>query len=217
MHAWCNRNPLYGPAIRSYADTLTADTTAFPDSHPYPVFQRLIQPFDPTISDVLLVGIGHVPHVLQRFKQRFPQHPGRLILENIDPSRDNPRGYENLFEIIRHDRFSPQPIQSAKAYYCTALQGHDEAGCVRILRQLRLAMVPGYSILLLDEVALPAENATWLVTSVERVESCANNEIKPTEEKLRSFVQRAGLALRRTYGPAFGTTVLMELEVLSSE
>lgn len=75
-------------------------------------------------------------------------------------------------------------------------------------------MVPGYSILLLDEVALPAENATWLVTSVERVESCANNEIKPTEEKLRSFVQRAGLALRRTYRPAFGTTVLMELEVL---
>lgn len=92
MHAWCNRNPLYGPAIRSYADTLTAATAAFPDSHPYPVFQRLIQPFDPTISDVLLVGIGHVPHVLHRFKKMFPEHPGRLILENIDPGRDYPRG-----------------------------------------------------------------------------------------------------------------------------
>lgn len=85
---------------------------------------------------------------------------------------------------------------------------------MRVLRQLRLAMVPGYSTLLLDEVALLPENATWLITSVERVDSCANNEVKPTENKLRSLIQRAGLALRRTYRPAFGKMVLMELEVL---
>lgn len=156
MQETCDHLPIYGAARRSYANALSVVTTVFPDPEFYPVFQRLIQPFDPTKSDVLLVCIGDVPHVLQRFQQRFPNHPGRLILENIDPHFHHPGGHENLFGIIHHDIFAPQPIIGAKAYYCTGLRGHDEAGCVRILRELKLAMVPGYSILLLDEFALPA-------------------------------------------------------------
>lgn len=53
-----------------------------------------------------------------------------------------------------------------------------------------------------------------MVTSVERVQSGANARMELTEADLWDIIQRAGLALRRTYRPAFGMTVLMELEVL---
>lgn len=191
---------------------LSIEHTAFPDPNYYPVFQRLIQQFDRFYGDILLVGVGHVRHALQKIQQMFPDHPGRLIMENVDRTMHYPADDQN-FEVIDHHIFAPQPIRGARAYYCTALRSYDQADSLIILERFKQAMVPGYSILLLDEFAVPAQNASWAVTSTERVENGAVAQVEQMEKELNTTIQRAGFHLRRSYRPANGTMVLQELEL----
>lgn len=165
------------------------------------------------MSDALLVGIGRVDDVLQQFSSRFPNHPGRLILEKIDPSNyEHPAGHS--FEVLNHDILDPQPIMGARAYYLrTPMRRAHGAAFETILEQVKLAMVPGYSILLLEELGVSGPDATWTVTSVDRVDNAAQATMSLTKECLERILEQAGFRVRQTYRPRFGLTFLVDLEL----
>jgi hypothetical protein len=81
----------------------------------YPVKERL-RVDDP--SHVLFVDIGgNTGGDVATFKKRFPDLPGRVILQDlpsvIEGAQPSPAGVESM----GHDFFTPQPVKGAKAYY----------------------------------------------------------------------------------------------------
>lgn len=226
MYQWCDKNPTWRRIQKSYSSQLRADTTAFPDPTFCPeILERLIESFDPTRGNILLVGMGQVGHVLRRLETMIPNHAGRLILEDIkgnDPERlaeDYPLGPEEPFELKFYNLRNPPPLtKGAKAYYIrTLLKRLDDDHSLKFLEQLKQAMVPGYSIVLIDELLLPAQGASWPVTTADRLNFLLGGPPKRTEEECNALIERAGLKVRKTYRAPLYWTTLMELEIPDSE
>jgi hypothetical protein len=96
-------------------------------------------------------GVGHVGEAL---KQRHPDLPGRIILQDLPatiaqaPSRPG-------VEAMAHDYFTSQPAQDARYYYFrNVMHNLTDKDCFRILEQTRGAMSAD-SLILIDELVLP--------------------------------------------------------------
>lgn len=127
---------------------------------PTPVEQILGAPADDT--DVLIVDAGgSTGHDHVGFHQKPPDYKGRLI------SQDLPSVIKNLnrdelkpVELEAHDFFTPQPVKGAKVYYMRrVMHGWPDDDCRKILRNIKVAMKPGYSKMLINEIVIPVEGA----------------------------------------------------------
>lgn len=108
-------------------------------------------------SQILLVDIGGaLGHNLVAFHERFPNLPGRLVVQDLvlDGAEKLPYG----IEAIKYDFFTQQPIKDAKVYYLrTVLRDWPDNQAQEILSNVRGAMNQD-SILLIHEHALPESN-----------------------------------------------------------
>ncbi|KAL3479808.1 S-adenosyl-L-methionine-dependent methyltransferase [Aspergillus californicus] len=105
----------------------------------------------------LLVDIGGgVGHDLIAFKKRFPDLPGKLVLQDLPQVIDAIE--EPLLEgvsAIKHSMFEPQPIQGAKSYYMrTVLHDWPDKQALEALARIREAMAED-SVLLIHEHITP--------------------------------------------------------------
>lgn len=166
----------------------------FPNPDFYPIFDRLIQRFDPSSGrGLLLVGLGNVQHVLERFNDRFP---------------DN-KQYVKLLEQ------NPNPLDAKRATACyrrDCLRGFDDDECMQLLERQRAAMLLGYSILLLEEITLPDQQADWMTTSWEQAGNAIGTELHMgrTSRQLTALFAKAGFTVR-CYRRALGFMTLWEL------
>ena len=80
----------------------------------YPVHDRLITgaKSDPSAAFLVDVG-GNNGHDLQQFREKIPDIPGRLILQDLVGVIDGVKGAEGIFEPTVHDFFTPQPVKGA--------------------------------------------------------------------------------------------------------
>lgn len=172
----------------------------------YPVRERLITGFDDVVRDgesaetkspfLVDVGSSH-GHQLVEFQKYFPDHPGTLILHDLeaviaqanlklgasDSASDSDTelrygaavpGSTNFvpgstIHAMPHDFFTRQPVRHARAYYIHACL-HDWPDVQRrvILGHIRDAMRPDYSKLLINEVVLPdTGGAHWEFTGLD--------------------------------------------------
>jgi hypothetical protein len=112
----------------------------------------------------------------------FPNAPGKLILQGVPPTIDNIRSLDPAIIRQKHDFFTEQPVEGARAYYLGYIF-HDwsDRGCVTIMKHIATAMMLGYSKLLIFEWVLPANgvplysslldvNITALLNGLERTE-----------------------------------------------
>lgn len=167
--------------------------------HGYDIYplSRALEGFDPQVSPLLLVDVGGGHgHDLLRACEHLKKSS---LLEKLPPGtklglQDLPRVIESLppsvaaspipIEAVAHDFFSPQPPSfcNAKLYFVRHVF-HDwtDERSTTILTNLRDAMKPGYSRLLINDWVLPETGAdvmpSWLdfamgalVTSFERSE-----------------------------------------------
>ncbi|KFY01868.1 hypothetical protein V490_00739 [Pseudogymnoascus sp. VKM F-3557] len=123
-------------------------------------------------EDVLLIDVGgNGGHDLIGFHEAHPSIPGRLVLQDLPTiiqSIDSDALARQGIEAMGHDFFTPQPIHGAKVYYLKmCLHDWPNAQCIQILSQLKLALKPGYSRILLNEIVIPDEKAGWFETSVD--------------------------------------------------
>lgn len=81
----------------------------------FPVQEQIIDNFESTDgSDVLLIDIGGGDgHYIRAFHEKFPQAPGRLILQDLQEP-DGPQGPGKHIEYQKYSFFDPQPIKGKK-------------------------------------------------------------------------------------------------------
>jgi hypothetical protein len=168
----------------------------------YPVAERLIDGFDTSKNEVLLVDVGGGRgHDMQLFAARHASHPGRLVLQDREPVIASIEKQEELpFACQAHDFFTPQPIRGARAYSLhSILHDWDDETCVRILENLRPALVPGYSRVLLNEIVLSEEHPTLAATSMDMMMMAHLGVRERTETHWKAILDKAGLKFLGIY------------------
>ncbi|KAK8097505.1 hypothetical protein PG984_016644 [Apiospora sp. TS-2023a] len=162
------------------------------DKNMYPVEERLIQGADTSSDAPFLVDIGgSTGHDLAEFLAKHPDHPGKLILEDLPDVIGEIQKLDPRIERVPYDFHTEQPYKGARAYYLHSIL-HDwpDPVCASILKNVVTAMKPGYSRLLINENVVPDRGADWQVTAEDIMLLIGN--MKPTlrDEDADSFMER---------------------------
>lgn len=169
----------------------------------YPVAERMIQGFDSNIGDTLLVDVGGGRgHDMELFVKQHTSHPGKVVLQDREEVVANVPKDKLPFQAEAHDFFTPQPIKAARAYSLHSILhdwGDDEG--VKILENLKPALKPGYSRVLLNEIVLSEERPTLAATSMDvmMLHHFGFSVRERTECEWREIVARAGLRVLNIY------------------
>ncbi|KAJ0415149.1 S-adenosyl-L-methionine-dependent methyltransferase [Aspergillus carlsbadensis] len=165
-------------------------------------------------SDVVLIDIGgNTGGDVTTFKKRFPDLPGRVILQDlpsvIEGAQTSPAGVEAM----GHDFFTPQPIKGAKAYYLR-LVVHDwpDKQAKIILEHIRDAMTPD-SILLLNETLVPESGVPLYDAEMDMTMMVVFGSLNRTEAQFRELLDSVGFGVSKVWKPDVvvpGSTTLFE-------
>ncbi|KAJ8132202.1 hypothetical protein O1611_g1425 [Lasiodiplodia mahajangana] len=147
----------------------------------------------------LLIDVGGGEgHDIAEFQKRYPDAPGRLILQDTPPVIDSIQDLTPKVERQKHDFFLEQPIQGARCYYFRSIL-HDwpDAECIKILKITAAAMAPGYSKLLLSEFVLPSKNTPLYPALLDVNMMAVLNGMERTEAQFTELLDAAGLRVVR--------------------
>lgn len=171
-------------------------------------------------DDVLLVDVGGSGgHDLLAYEEAQPSSPGRLVLQDLPTtinSLDAQKFAQHRIELIGHDFFTPQPVKGAKVYYLKmCLHDWPDAECSKILANLRPAMIPGYSRIILDEIIIPDENAGWFETSVDLLMMEVHSAQERREKEWKSLVNEVpGLRVKQIWDLEGAVDKVIEIEAI---
>jgi hypothetical protein len=193
---WLEQNPPYFSIFNSYMSAYRAGKPTWCDPGFYPISERLVEGFDVSMSDVLLVDVGGgLGRDLQELREKHPLVPGKLILQDRPEVISTiPADSKIIFQSMSHDFFTPQPVKHARAYYLHSVlhnRGNDD--CVRILNNLKPALKSGYSKILLNEIVVLESHASLSATSMDQLALVLGTMHERTELQWRDLLQRAGL------------------------
>lgn len=77
----------------------------------YPAAEKL-QDLHPGPNDTLMVDVGGGPgQELARFKERYPEIPGRLVLQDLPLTLERIKKIPGGIETMEYDFFTPQPVK----------------------------------------------------------------------------------------------------------
>lgn len=164
----------------------------------FPVEQKLrVQ--NPT--DVLLVDVGGCQGKdLQSFRAKFPDLPGRLILQDL-PHVVDAGEIPSGVEAQGHSFFDEQPVQGAKAYYLrNVLHDWPDKQVVEILSRLREAMGSD-SLVLIEEKAMPETNVPLMAAVGDMSMMVSFAAAERTEKEYKALLEQAGLELAMVWKP----------------
>ncbi|KAI0858483.1 S-adenosyl-L-methionine-dependent methyltransferase [Xylaria cubensis] len=147
-------------------------------------------------SDVaLLIDIGGGEGVdIAEFHRRYPDAPGKLILQDLPPVVDTIQDLTPKIERQKYDFFKEQPVKGARCYYFRSIF-HDwpDADCIKILKNTAMAMMPEYSKLLMSEFVLPASNTPLYPALLDVNMMAVLNGMERTEAQFSALLDAAGL------------------------
>lgn len=193
---WLVATPPHLDEFDNFMSAYRAGKANWYDSGFYPVADRLVNGFDATKSEVLLVDVGGGRgHDAQLFATQHAPHPGKLILQDREPVIASIENQDSLpFECQAHDFFTPQPVKAARAYSLHSIlhDWNDEEG-IKILENLKPALEPGYSRVLLNEIVLSEEHPTIAATSMDMMMLAHFAVRERTEADWKAILEKAGL------------------------
>ena len=139
----------------------------------YPVRQKIIEGADEKGVFIVDVG-GSNGHDLLQLKDKFPDLPGRCVLQDlkevVEGAVQSGQLEKSGIEAEAHDFFTPQPVKGARVYYFhSILHDWSDEESKKILQQLVGVMEKGYSKILLQEMVMPDRDAHWQLTSLDFV------------------------------------------------
>jgi hypothetical protein len=210
---WLDKHPEYGRAFNSYMSAYRAGKPSWVDDGFYPIADRLVKGFDPSVSDVFLVDVGGgLGHDLRELTSKVGSLPGRLVLQDREEVISTiPKSDCRHFEATAHDFFTPQPVRGARGYYLhSVLHDWGDEDCVRILEQLKPAIRKGYSRVLINEIVVPDKGASWPVTAMDSLVFVLGVMRERTEKDWEAILTRAGYRVVRVYASGMGSESLIE-------
>lgn len=105
-YAWFSENSENKAALIKYMGLEEKTRGRWLDRYP---FERMTQDWDPRSPVFVDIG-GNVGHYCAKFKERFPNIPGRVILQDL-PSTLAHALHTPGVEALAHDFFEPQPVK----------------------------------------------------------------------------------------------------------
>ncbi|KAJ4145057.1 hypothetical protein LMH87_003918 [Akanthomyces muscarius] len=184
---------------RDFNDAMTLDTGApEPWFRWFPVEERLLAGLAQDDAPLLVDVAGGRGHDVQAFQEAFPGR-GRLVLQDmahaIGSIGGGPVAPPLDAAIVRqtHDFFTAQPVRGARAYFLRrVLHDWPDSCCLRILKELRGAMRPGYSKLLIHEAILPDSGATRAQCEFDMTMMVVNGGLERSERQWAELLAEAG-------------------------
>lgn len=159
----------------------------------YPVQERLLAGVDREAPTLVDMG-GGKGHDIQAFSRAFPD-AGGLVLQDIPKVIDS-IGQAALDPAItrqKHDFFTGQPVRGAKVYFLRHIL-HDwpDSDCLRILKEVRSAMQPGYSKLIIHELILPEVGASRAQCEIDLCMMLFNGGVERSQSQWTALLTQAG-------------------------
>jgi len=189
---WFQANP---EKLGFFAQWMTAQREGMPTwLDEYPLYHDVLDP-----ERVLFVDVGGgVGHQCLAIKTRYPDIPGRIILQDLSDTLKQALPTEGVEPMI-HDFFQPQLVKNAKYYYMRNIlhDWPDEKSRV-ILQHLRDAMGPD-SAILIDEMVLPDSGTNFQAMNVDFTMMTALSAMERTHNQWVKLLDSAGLKVIKTY------------------
>ncbi|GKZ17726.1 hypothetical protein AbraIFM66951_010868 [Aspergillus brasiliensis] len=160
----------------------------------YPV-ERLTNDAMDYQEGVFLVDVGgNQGHDLVKFHDKYPEVPGRLVLQDLPKVVSRSPG--GKVEGMGYSFLDPQPIKGARAYYFRAIF-HDwpDHICRKILVNTISAMDPEYSRIIIVDFVLPDTNAPLLQSSLDIQMMSIGSGVERSERQWRELLDEAGLEI----------------------
>ncbi|RAH81161.1 O-methyltransferase [Aspergillus japonicus CBS 114.51] len=180
----------------------------------FPVQEQLIEGYQKGDSDVLLVDVaGGRGHDIAAFQTKFPDAPGRLVLEDLSQVLESAVVHPKI-EHVPFDLFKPQPIQGARTYYLKfILHDWSDEDCRRILRHVGAAMKKGYSKLIIEEFVLADRDCAMLPAMWDWEMLIFCNSMERTADRWRKLICSAGFQIVKFWPPPGDGQGLIEAEL----
>ncbi|KAF9730110.1 Demethylsterigmatocystin 6-O-methyltransferase 8 [Paraphaeosphaeria minitans] len=197
MFEYLTTHPPLGQRFNSHMGGYRLGRSSWMHPGSYPVKERLIKGMLETNTTLLVDIGGSLGHDLQEFATRYPNEPGRLILQDLPAVMDAIQSLHPNIERTKHDFFTEQPVKAARAYYLHSIL-HDwpDQVCKVILKQVADAMEPGYSKLLIHENIIPGKSADSEVTAMDMMMAILLSSKERTEEEWYALLEVPELGLK---------------------
>ncbi|KAK4164968.1 S-adenosyl-L-methionine-dependent methyltransferase [Cladorrhinum sp. PSN259] len=219
MFEWLASNPPAGECFNLHMGGYAHGRPRWFNDNFYPVQDRLLSNYDASSSSALLVDIGGgLGHDAKGFLSKFPKAKGRVILQDLDNviSQIDVSDLDKRIEPTVYDFHTEQPVKGARAYYMhSVLHDWPDEVCLSILAQIKKAMKPGYSKLLINENVIPDTGAHWETTGLDVLMSLLLSSKERTRvEWYKLLEEGAGFKVTGVYGGLSGVESLIECEVV---
>ncbi|KAK6857213.1 O-methyltransferase- family 2 [Apiospora arundinis] len=167
---------------------------------------------------VFMVDVGGgLGHDLLEFHRYHPDAPGRLIVQDLlQVVKSIVSSEENkALTPMAHNFFEEQPIKGARAYYMhSVLHDWPDERAEVIVNQIKAAMRPGYSKLLINENVIPRTDAYWETSALDLVMLSLLSAQERTERDWRDLLEgRCGLRIVKIWTGGRGVESLIECEL----
>ncbi|KAL9116884.1 MAG: hypothetical protein Q9187_006587 [Circinaria calcarea] len=141
---------------------------------------------------------GGIGHQCAEFKAKYPNLPGRVILQDLSYSIDNALSTPGVENMV-HDFFQPQPVQEAKFYYMRGILHDFPDDKCRLILQNTIGAMGKDSLILIDDMVLPDTNAHWQATQVDLTMMSALASMERTQIQWQALLKSIGLKIIKTY------------------
>ncbi|KAJ6021441.1 O-methyltransferase family 2 [Penicillium herquei] len=191
---WLGKNP---DLARDFQQWMTLKQNATPSWLDwFDIQNHLVEDFNAEGSDILFVDVGGGEgQYVQGLKGKFPDTPGRLVLQDLPQVISAIESPPTGVELTSHDFFTAQPIKGARAYFMHwILHDWPDEQCQSILRHIVDAMEPGYSKLIIHETIIPDTNCDLPSACMSVMMMIQVAGFERSEKQWRELLESAGLS-----------------------
>ena len=163
----------------------------------------------------LVVDIGGSKgHDIEKFLQKHPDVPKAcLVVQDLPEVLEKFTMHPGI-TACPHDFFNPQPVKGARIYYFhIVLHDWPDESAAAILRNVRDAMEPGYSRILIHEVLVNDRAPSLTVTTLDLTMMALFSTLERSEEQFRKLINGVeGLRITKIWKNRQAVESIIEVE-----
>ncbi|PYH42549.1 putative O-methyltransferase [Aspergillus saccharolyticus JOP 1030-1] len=166
----------------------------------YPVEEKL-QVASPDRTLLIDIG-GGIGHDISAFKQRFPQLPGQLVLQDLPQViNDIPSPLAGI-AAQSHSMFDAQPVRNAKAYYLrTVLHDWPDKQALEVLTRIREAMAEDSVLLINEHTPAAGGELSPIAAALDLHMMQTFSALERTEEQWVALLEKGGFRVVKVWKP----------------
>lgn len=166
----------------------------------------------------LLVDVGGgFGHEISKFKQNFPNLPGKLILQDLPNTFENMKAQQATpedIELLSYDFFTEQPVKGARIYYLrNILHDWPDKECAAILSNMAKAMDTEYSRIIIDDYVLPDTGADRRSAGMDILMMLFVSGMERTQRQWEVLLHSVNLEIVQVWSAKTGSESVIEARI----